>query len=162
MLQAQDVTGDGRPELLVRVVARAGKQSQAATYVFGWDGARFRNLLAADIALTPALPAVRALAHSGAGGAAIRPLNGRPELVVWDREKTLKAGAPARMVAQFFSWNGWSFVPGRSMRSGKPGKAGLQELGLREATVPGGPGRAHTPRLIVTRARPLRPVCDQD
>lgn len=163
VLEAQDLTGDGRPELLVRVASRSRKAAHAATYVFGWDGARFRNLVGPEFALTPGLLPVRALAHSAAGGAAVRPDGRRAELVVWDREKPARAGAPAAVVAQFFSWNGQSFVPGRSLRSGKPGKAGLQELGLNEATTAAPkPGQKQASRLFVTRAPQVRPVCDQD
>lgn len=158
ILEARDLTGDGRPELLVRVVSHA-KPSLAATYVFGWDGARFRNLIATEFALTPSSSPLRALVHSAQGGVMIQPAGRVTDLVVWEAEK----GAAGRIAAQFFQWNGQEFALGRSMRSARPGKAGLQELGLLEGPTPRRPVRKEARGIFVTTVTAAnRPICDRD
>lgn len=161
VLQAQELTGDHRPELLVRVFSR-GKQSTAATYVFGWDGARFRNLIPTELALRPGVTPLRALVHSPAGGVGVRQGARNSELVVWDAEKSSER-EPGRVTAQFLVWDGQAFVPGKSMRSGRTGKAALQELGLQEAPAAPRPARKETQGLFITSLSAAgRPICDQD
>lgn len=165
VLESRDLTGDGRPELVVRVLARGGAAS-AATYLFGWDGSRYRNLVAEEFSINGSLIPARCLAH-GPQGAVTLAAGGtrRPvEPVVWDFEP--KGPFRGRVIAQYLRWNGKAFVLGKTVRSGRAGKEGLVELGLVPAPRPRptAPPPAAPQKILVRAAQQIdaRPICDRD
>lgn len=119
-LQAADVTGDGRPELLFVPCSAGGSGGTQYPRVVYWNGKELANLR---------LKARSLNSINENGGAVFRPgPGGRSSLVLYDLAEELRG---RRYRAQRFTFQGGQLVGGPVRTSRRSGKAGLQELGVR-------------------------------